>query len=188
MKRLAIGIDHSLSDSGVAVFIEGEDFPHLHNCLASAPKDPDTEQELHRLQFMAAQVYRTITQYADRGDFALIIFEGPAQGMTTGKPHERGGLFWMLANALHNLPGVEARITQVPPATAKKYWAGNGAAKKPEMVRYSRIRYPDVIVKNDNTSDALTFAHMGAMHLSFPMSIRTPGVDSGQLPIVRWPV
>jgi hypothetical protein len=188
MKRLAIGIDHSLSDSGVAVFIEGEDLPRLRNCTASAPKDPTTEEELHRLQFMASQVYRTVVRYVEPGDSALIIFEGPAQGMTTGKPHERGGLFWMLANALHSFPGVEARITQVPPATLKKYWAGSGAAKKAEMVRYSRIRYPDLIVKNDNTSDALTLGHMGATHLQFPMTPRTPGVDGGQLPIVRWPI
>jgi Holliday junction resolvasome RuvABC endonuclease subunit len=187
VRRVAVGIDHSLSNSGVAVFTEGEAKPHLTSCIASAPKDPSTEQELHRLQFMLSRIYLAVTNHLEPGDEVLAVFEGPAQGMTSGKPHERGGLFWMVANALHNIPGATVRLTQVPPSTLKKYWAGNGAAKKGEMVRYSRVRYPDLIVKDDNVSDALALGHMGATHLGFPSAPRTPAVDAGQMVVVRWP-
>lgn len=181
-RSVTVGIDHSLSNSGVAVFGVAV-LPRLKSCMASAPKNPDTEQELHRLQFMASRVYLAATELLLPDDDVWVVMEGPAQGMTSGKPHERAGLFWILANALHSLG---YRITQAPPASVKKYWTGNGGAKKETMIEYGRRRFPGLIIKDDNVADALALGHMGHNRrgLTVPSA---PGVDARSLEQVRWP-
>lgn len=63
-----------------------------------------------------------------------------------------------------DIPLVFANVSQV-----KKYGTGNGACSKDQVMAKMIRQYPEVDITNDNESDALVLACIGARGLGFPI-------------------
>lgn len=82
------------------------------------------------------------------------------------KPHS--GSFFHATRILFGLMGVLEKVCQeadIPyfyysPNTLKKFWTGNGHAKKPAMLKATRER-GFLGVKDHNVSDAISLLHYG---------------------------
>ena len=185
MTRISIGLDLSLSASGVASIIDGDDQPRLAVCtVPSAAANATVEEELIRMTRMAGKVITVIRAIALPTDDVVFNIEGPIVGMIGGKSDERAGLRWIIALNLRPL----GRLMFSPPASVKQYWTGSGAADKKTMMHFAALRYPGIALLDNNAVDALALAHMGATHLGFDLTPRTPAVNWLALVKLRWPV
>lgn len=77
---------------------------------------------------------------------------------------------WMSSSAAHSFCGFRAimmlQCTRkgIPcfaysPTTIKKYWTGNGAAKKELMMETTLMRFPDLDLTDSNEADAIAILH-----------------------------
>lgn len=185
MTRISVGLDLSLSASGVASMMDGNDQPRLAVCtVPSEAANATVEEELIRMTRMAGKVISVIRAIALPTDDVVFNIEGPIMGMIGGKSDERAGLRWIIALNLRPL----GRLMFSPPASVKQYWTGNGAADKKTMMHFAAVRYPGVALLDNNAVDALALAHMGATNLGFNLTPRTPAVNELALAKIRWPV
>ena len=185
MTRISFGLDLSLSASGVTAIVEGTDVPRLAVCtVPSLPANATVEEELIRMTRMAGKVITVIRNVMLPGDDCLFNIEGPVVGMIGGKSDERAGLRWIIALNLRPL----GRLMFTPPANVKQFWTGNGAADKKTMMHFAALRYPGMALLDNNAVDALSLAAVGATHLGFNLTPRTPAVNELALAKLRWPV
>ncbi len=97
--------------------------------------------------------------------YALIV-DNEIESVFIEKPH--AGKFFHATRILFGLMGVLEKVCQeadIPytyysPNTIKKYWTGDGHAKKPAMLKATRER-GFFGVKDHNVSDALALLHYG---------------------------
>jgi crossover junction endodeoxyribonuclease RuvC len=187
MMYASIGLDLSLSNTGIAMIASGGKAFCERVSHGGGAKDMTIAQELLRIREMGARVAHKVLGWVAEVDLppenVLFTFEGPSIGSVNGKPHERAGLWWLVANEIHTY----GQIAKASPATNKKYWTGNGAADKKLMLTLAKQRYPELVILDDNVADALSLADMGARHLGIPMMPRPPQVNLGSLMRAEWP-
>lgn len=81
---------------------------------------------------------------------------------------------WMSSSAAHVFCGFRAimlkeslcagiHVHPYTPSAIKKFWTGNGAAKKDLMIAQTIARFPDIDLADDNEADAIAILHF---HLS----------------------
>ena len=185
MTRISVGLDLSLSASGVAFIRDGEDRPELHVCtVPGLPANATVEQELVRMRNMATKVVSLVTRARQLNDKLSFNFEGPAMGMTGGKTDERAGLRWILTLNL----ALQGPVMFTPPTSAKKYWTGNGGADKHMMMTFAALRYPGQALLDNNAVDALALAHIGATHFGFNLIPNIPACDVSAIEKLNWPI
>ncbi|MFI5415459.1 MAG: hypothetical protein ACHQ16_07390, partial [Candidatus Lutacidiplasmatales archaeon] len=113
MIRVVVGIDPSLSNTGVAIIRDDGTRPVFRGLPVSHTKGASgPEYEAERIRVMAARVYRFIRDelFDPEGrrvpfDFknqydAWFVIEGPLPGGVGGKEDERSGVRWSLILAL----------------------------------------------------------------------------------------
>lgn len=161
-----IGLDLSLTSTGVAV---NERVSKLLTAKATGTK---------RLRTITDHVILTCFEEQP----ALVCIEGPSYGSKGGHEHERGGLWWMVAEALDFR---EYPYAVVAPAALKKYATGKGNAGKDEMIVATCRRFPGFAGGNDE-ADALWLAAMGADYLGAPL-VSMPAANRAALDKVQWP-
>lgn len=188
MTQVAVGIDHSLSGTGVAIIRAGaRPLLRTFGPTFKTPPDASMQQELRRIQNVAGRAVLWIGSNLQPDDEALHVFEEPPAHLPAGKSgkrDERSGLRWIMAV---NLVRGRAACAQVAPATVKKFWTGNGAADKALMKRFAQLRYPGLDLIDDNAVDGLALATMGAEHLGITLMAENPAPDRTLLAGVRWP-
>lgn len=113
---------------------------------------------------------------------SLVVVEGIAYGSRFGKPHERAGLWWLVADQVRKR-GVE--LAAAAPKSVKKYATDSGDATKAQMVAAARRSFPLFDGGNDE-ADALWLAEMGAHRLNRPRAIY-PAACTKALDRVAWP-
>jgi hypothetical protein len=110
-RATVVGLDLSLTSTGVSIADGNGDRTTTHRTA----KLTGTK----RLRSIVDNVILTCFEESP----ALVCIEGPSYGSKGGHEHERGGLWWMVAEALdfRSYP-----YAVIPPATLKKYATGQG--------------------------------------------------------------
>jgi Holliday junction resolvasome RuvABC endonuclease subunit len=196
MIRVTVGVDPSLSNTGVAIIHEELERPAFRGIKVShIPGATGPEYEAERIELMASRVWQWISQNlgAPGGGVSLrdtrldvwFVLEGPITGGYTksGKQDERAGLRWRLIAHFRR----HGRVMLVNPKHVKKYWAGNANAEKPQLLALTNRRYPNLAMVDDNANDALILAQLAAEHRGHGLPPAAPQVDRSILPMIEWP-
>lgn len=174
-----IGIDPSLTATGVAVWRNGKTYSFT---VRTTPEDSDDVRWGHVL----ARVWGECGRDRDQAHRTFIGIETLAPGMPmTGKMIERAGLLALLryGAARRGHP-----VALVNPSTLKKFATGNGNAAKRAMMNAARLllnERPD----NDNEGDAVWVRTMALVRYGVVsarmLRLTTTQVDT--IDVVRWP-
>lgn len=172
-----IGLDLSLTATGVAIIEDGE--TTVHTVTSKGELSASLAERSARL----VRLIDEIAALALEVDPDLVVIEQPAFSRTTGHHHDRSGLWWLTVDALHvnTIP-----VAEVTPSGLKKYATGKGNADKDAVLLAVARRYPAVEIRNNNEADALVLAAMGADHLGHPIT-DMPVINRAALDAVRWP-
>ena len=183
--RYAVGLDLSLTGSGVAVISLHTGQVALGLVETKGTAKARLDQTLDRLQVALAGIAAYVP--AER---SVIVIEAPSLGSQNGKSHERAGLWWRTAGLLHSRGHI---VTQAYPRTRAKYAAGHLPVKntrkgpdKNEVVAALAAEHPHLHLSNDNIADAFALACIGARHLGAPIDSSTPQRVQATA-AVRWP-
>lgn len=169
-----IGIDPSLTATGVAVWRNGKTYSFT---VCTSTTDADEER-------WGAVLARIWGECGAPGDRTFVGIETLAPGMPmTGKMIERAGLLALLRY------GASRRghpVVLVNPSTLKKFATGHGGSNKRAMMQAARLLLganPD----NDNEGDAVWVRAMVCTRygVDVPPNLTTTQIDS--MDVVRWP-
>lgn len=181
MSPHVLGLDLGLAHAGAAQLYRNGQVrtQHLHTDPTGA-RAPivDVAARVRRIAGWAVGRATTST--------VLVVIEGPSLASEHGLPHERAGVWWLVADQLirHNLP-----IAVVAPTTAKKYIAGHGRADKDAVRRAVAAAWPgrglDRITYDE--SDAVALGTCGLDWLGWPGPWLEGRRGASLLTAVRWP-
>ena len=157
-----LGIDPSLTSTGIAVIINGDCNIGLHK----PPKE--YSKGILRLAWHVDKLNEVIETF--KPIFAAI--EGPSYD-SVGKHEELGQLRGVLMLTLHR---AGLRYVVVPPSTLKKYGARNGAASKEKMIRAAAERWPGKTF-TDDTADAAWAAHLAKAYKTPMQHLTRPQIE-----------
>lgn len=199
---VVIGLDLSLTGPGIAAIMEpwgysGEVAKAHATTLGRVPVE-----EVQRgliLRRSATRVVDMVSNLAQRSDGILVVMERLLLQSMTGKAPERSAFWWMVRGELE---ARGAAVTSVHPTTRKSLGldeqgaaelkAMDAAARKRSAKRVGlqsmRRRWPGVVFPDDNASDALVCADLGARALGWgslpelnnknlPGAIRALGIE-----------
>lgn len=173
---ISVGIDLSLTGTGVAIFGAGGWSTTLIRSKGAAAAS--LAERAERLERIADQVLQLVPLDA------LAVIEQPAYSKTMGSMHDRSGLWWSIVGRLH-ADGVA--VAEVPPSTLKKFATGAGNAGKDAVIAAVVRRFPDLDVIDNNVADAVFLAAMGARQLGHLTEQSYPANNLDSLMAVRWP-
>lgn len=148
-----VGIDPSLRSTGVAIIGEGEP-PELVTVRSVGHREDSYGTRHARVKRLAGE----IVSFVKSGD-ALVVIEGPALRSTDPGVWDRAGLWWLIYTRIVVL-GVPVGVC--PPKTRAKFATGNGNADKKSVRAGIQELWPDVVIKNSDTADALVMCTMAA--------------------------
>lgn len=172
-----VGIDPSLSATGVAV-VEDGDVSRIR--VVGLKRSSDSiAGRLERINRISERVLcEAAPPWPD-----LAVIEAPAYGSRTGSQHDRSGLWFAIVGVFVEF-GVP--VVEVPPACRAKYATGRGNAPKDEVLA-SVVRRLAHTVANNNEADALILAAMGSRWLDEPIDDPMPERHLHAMTRVRWP-
>lgn len=173
-----VGIDLSLTATGLASIDNNDGVLSVQTEVIETKPDDGTLYGRHiRLESIAAAVAR-FSKHA-----TLVVVEGPSYSSAGRGTWDRAGLWWWVVSVL-TLTGTP--MVEIPPTTAKKWATNNGGAKKPAVAVAIGRLWPDVSLRDDNDSDALVLATMGAQRLQWDVPVKSWQPD--QLKRIAWPL
>lgn len=174
MRYRVVGIDPSLTATGVATVLIRSGTPPEATVTGCDSISPGKLRDLERIQYLLHQV-RVWASNAD-----LAVMEGPSYNSVTGSQHERGGLWWML---LERLTAWGVPVAVVPPTSREKYATGKGGCGKDAVLAAAVRRYPDAPITSNDEADAVVLAAMGARWAGVPLetSITKPQLEAMSL-------
>lgn len=170
---LIVGIDPSLTSTGVAV-IDTSDVLDVHTAtITSAPSGPSPLERLTRISGLVDGVIAAAGPALDINTTAprRVVIEAPAYSSRSGSQHDRSGLWWVLVDFAR---ASGALLLEVPPTTRAKYAAGRGNAGKDEVLLAVERRYPHVGIAGNDQADALALAAIGARLAGCPIEPHDP--------------
>lgn len=162
-------VDPSLTGTGTAVLDAARRAMTVGTIVTKGVQNAPERDSLRRIRRITAE---TLARLTASGPPALTVIEAPAFSKSTGMAHERSGLWWVLYAALHDLG---TPVLVIKPNLRAKYATGSGTAGKDAVMlaaaaRYAALAYP----ANNNESDAIVLAAMGARIAGLPIEDRLP--------------
>jgi len=152
LRPRALGLDLSLTSTGVA-----SSLGWCARIRSAGPGSPNRHMKgLERLRYIVAKVRSLL------GEYDLVVIEGPSYGSRHGSAHERGGLWWMVRDAVE---AARIPVAVAPPSSVKLWAAGHGHATKQQVIDAMCDRYPNAVIRSSDEADALALAHLGAAWL-----------------------
>jgi hypothetical protein len=204
-----VGIDWSMSKTGVAVHRPGTDVEPILRLVKSDPLDVADGHDmvvpmLYRLQSIVSRTRKIALEGFDPDvDIMIVVVEGPSYGSMKSKQiHQetRAGLRWIGAQTFERLgrpqpDGRPGAFITVPPASLKRYVTKDGSASKDKMKeRAHEVAFPTINFRptpngviDDNLVDAYGLVAMADRVLGFPVEPSPQRVDPNALNGVRWP-
>lgn len=155
-----VGIDASLSRTGVAVYDTGTGRFTIKS-IPSTNDDGTLEGRDSRILRISSSIVDSIGD-----DVELVAIEGPAFSSSTGKVWDRAGLWWAIVRSFI-VRGTS--IMEIPPTSRAKYATGNGRANKDTVLIAVTKAYPDADIKNNDEADALILCVMAARIHGYPV-------------------
>lgn len=155
-----MGIDQSLTGSGVAIFKDGEEHYNLISTSKTKNTKAPTIDYTRRLMEMTDEIRKLIKEYKPD----IIGMEGMSFGARGSAIFDLGGLSHLL-RVMFIEEGVKFFI--IPPTVVKKYFTGKGNSDKLAMIeeamkRGANIPFFTTIKKqrvfDDNVTDAYAIA------------------------------
>lgn len=178
-----VGLDLSLTGTGVAEVYLSDDGPQIKVATyGSKGAIQDTlSQRQQRILLLATRIVNTVIDAKP----AWVLIEAPAFNSKNGHFHDRSGLWWLVVHSLADrLP--DTKIVEATPQAVKKFATGKGNASKDEVLIAMTRRYTEVEFKNNNESDALSLAAIGASYVGHPI-VEVPKLHQEALKSIRWP-
>lgn len=176
MSRLVVGIDPSLTSTGIAFAWDGK-VHRLYSCK-SASTGESVKDRAERIDDLASRI---VLSFGWRVKVDAFVIEGPSHNSRFGKPHERAGLWWAVASRIPLY--YDAPIYEVAPQSRAKYATGKGNDKKAVVYAATKETYGPLLgtlkLANNDEGDALLLAAMGARVLGEPVEAAEP--SEGQL-------
>lgn len=149
-----VGIDLSLSATGLAAIDDTVGIVTVENTVLQSKPDDGTISGRHkRLEGISSGVV------AWTSGATLAVIEGPSYSSAGRGTWDRAGLWWWVVSIL-NLTQVP--LIEVPPKTRAKWATNSGNAGKAGVAVAVGRMWPEVDLKDDNDSDALALATIGA--------------------------
>ena len=174
MEGIYVGLDLSLTGTGVAILSPGE---RVTRTVSSKGKTEDPLIVRYvRLHTLAKKIVDMIP------DEAKIAIETPAHNQRSGHHHDRSGLWWMVLDMIYDRHTM--RVVEVSTTTVKKYATGKGNASKMEVMAQQIRQFPELPIANDNEADALTLALIVARLNSEPYEASLPQVNLSAMAVL----
>lgn len=167
---IAIGLDLSLTSTGVATR------QHTLRVL------PGTKRRgYERLRYIRDQILDAVVSAGPD----LVVVEGPSYGSVSRSQHERGGLWWMVTEAI-DVGGIPIAIA--PPKNIKKYATGFGGGPKSDkdFVIAAAVRRFDWFAGNNDEADALWACAMAFDWAGVPL-VEMPSLNREAINGCDWP-
>jgi Holliday junction resolvasome RuvABC endonuclease subunit len=182
-----IGIDPSLTSTGVAVIDGAAALTARTGCIESKPpkraRGDKTRATIAERTERLTAIADEVMSWALAGHTAIAVIEEPVHGIKGGSIWDRAGLWWSIVSRLQR---ADIPVVQVN-STTRRIWATGtaGAGKAPVSVHMARM-WPDIPADlSDDEWDALVFASMGAQHLGWlPIDLSRHREQLGK---VVWP-
>lgn len=178
-----VGLDLSLTSTGVTVARPGQD-PKL--AIVGSPSDDGTYLSIHeRLRTLVKRIQRAANVGREEDDRVVWMVEQPAFMSSTGKAHDRAGLWWLTFHVGRLVEHAEMVPVQIQ--HAKQYATGKGNSKKDAMVAAAVRAFPNLNIDDNNLADSTFLAAMGMRELGHPIDV-TQRVHPAFLDKVQFPV
>lgn len=165
MSGAIVGLDPSMGAAGIAILknprlVEGRNRPELKT-IGSENTGGTIGQRALRI---GAQGDAIISALPER--IRLVLVEGMPfrQPKFSGLYQERCALLYDVTRFLvrRGIPVIEVSVT-----TIKYFATGDGQAEKDAVMKAMATMWPGAAITDDNRSDALAIATIGAMHLGW---------------------
>lgn len=180
MSGIVVGIDPSLTATGLAVLENGE--PRMLSTFGRTLHDQaGYGQRAARMTYTVTNVLRAVPRDAE-----LVVIEGMSYDSNLPGHHDVVGLWWHL---MTHLFARGAAIAVVPPSTLK-VWATGKAGKtadKQAMLAAAQLHFPDLTVRNADQADALHCASLGAARLGHELPFPAERRHRYNVDAVAWP-
>jgi Holliday junction resolvasome RuvABC endonuclease subunit len=154
MTGLVVGIDLSLTATGVAAFGEHTSAPIVAT-VKTAADDNTVFGFTRRCWQIAEGIADTVGHVAPD----LVIIEGLSYHSKSSSIDKIHASWWIVQDALE-VRGWPAAL-KVTPNQRAKYATGKGNASKDSVLIETVKRYPDLNIRNNNEADAVILAAMG---------------------------
>ena len=164
--RRMVGVDLSITSTGVAVMEGRGPGPVVTSRLRTTPRAATFQGKLGRFQTISGRVL----EHVQDGD-SLVFLEGPSYGSTGSASHDIAGNWWLLYESLRVW---EVRIIVIPPALVKIYATGRGNASKDEVLAATVRRYPSIDIPGNDIADAVVLLAMGCRLAGEPLEHSMP--------------
>lgn len=130
-------------------------------------------------------IRNTILDVCEELEPALVVVEGPSFGSVGRGQHERGGLWWMVTEAIDDM---DMKIGVAPPANIKKYATGVGGGPKADKdaVLLAAAKRFEWFNGNNDEADALWACAMGHEFLGEPI-VDVPVAHKKAVETCSWP-
>lgn len=178
-----VGIDPSLTASGYALIDDdkGDEIDPMvwTRVIRSKPDDGTLGDRNGRI----LKISEPIVELSHDAD--LIVIEGPSYGSSSPYTWDRAGLWWSVVGLLLLF---RKPIVAIPPKTRAKWCTNNGNSGKTAIIAAMGRMWPTVVLTDDNDTDALALATMGAQHLKLGGIPDIKPWMQGQLDKIVWPV
>lgn len=175
-----IGLDTSLTRTGIGVIDAIRRTTKAYSIETKAPKVETIRTRVDRITHVTKGVMDIVH---GNYDDVMVIIESNAQSRSMGKVWDRAGLWW---NIIYTLEACGIAYALCPPNTRAKWATGKGNAGKDEvMLAIDRIWTG--VASNNDESDGLAMATMGAQWLNWPIPTKRLVRHDQSLSVVEWP-
>jgi len=157
---MILGIDFSLAATGVCAITDGE-----AECVTIGSKKEETWD---RFPGRVNSIVDQIVEWAEPPADVTVVIESPAFTARSSSLDRMFGGWWLaVAELQHHLSDPPLLVT---PTQVKKFATGKGNAGKDEVILATARRFPDVDVRDNNQTDALQLAAIGAAAMREPFN------------------
>ena len=171
---IAVGVDPSLTCTGVAVIEDGEVATAR---VISANEGATLLARRTRIRKALAGILKAIPARVD-----VTLIEVPHSRQQFSAQNERIALYWLLVDQLL----ARGPVVEVAPAQRAKLATGSGRATKDDVVTTMRAAFPAARIPDDNVADALGLAWAGARWAGIQAPDYLPGQDEA-FARLAWP-
>jgi crossover junction endodeoxyribonuclease RuvC len=167
--RPVVGIDPSLTSTGIAIAIDGK--VETGRVRSKGSKADGWEDRVGRIITLAQQITDQVPANS------LVIIEAPSYGSVSTSAHDRAGLWWLIFTKLY-LEGCD--ILPVTPAQRMTYAVGKGGGAgtdKDNILAAAIKRYPEIDITGNDVADAVILAAIGARLDGHPLEDTMPAAN-----------
>ncbi|MGA5467162.1 crossover junction endodeoxyribonuclease RuvC [Mycobacterium sp. NPDC050041] len=177
---IVAGIDPSLTNTGIAVLIDG--LPELITSTGIAShRGANHQARSRRIRAVCHRVLERLPLHPDLVVIEGILEHGPMLPSAIDRHQLWGGIYAALDHR-----GIPTAV--INPSTLKVWTTGHGRADKAMMLSTVRGWWPHhTDITDHDRADALGLAAIGAYHLGEPMPFRTKDRHRIGLEKVAWP-